>query len=449
MTTGIRGVATLAAISDSAVREQGPGRPRRAGRLAAAARRLAVVRAAGRRRPRGAWSRTSSPTPRSPAGPRAARRAGCVEGIALYVSGDRRVGAAARYVAGDAGGVSRRALTLTGLSAPGAIGRLGGDGQSAAYAYSSAAAFYIAERFGRKRFLRLYDAFNDPELTEPEGAELTAAAVRARSASRCSSSSATCAAGSSRARSSTRSRPNLDRPMPELPEVETIRRNLAPHVEGRTLERLEILDPRWSRPLAPRELADAVEGRAVERLGRRGKYLIWELEGEAYLLVHLRMTGTLLLDPDEPAHNRVWFELGRPPARVHRPAPLRHRRAGARRGRARRVPRRAARRRAARRRLHRPSTCYGLARALARADQGVPARPEARRRRRQHLRRRGAVPRAHPPAAARRTGSRARSARRCATRSSPRWRPGSRPRAPRSTTSATPTASAGPSRTSS
>ena len=98
--------------------------------------------------------------------------------------------------------------------------------------------------------------------------------------------------------------------MPELPEVETIRRNLAPHVEGRTLERLEILDPRWSRPLAPHELSDALEGRRIERLGRRGKYLIWELEGEAYLLLHLRMTGTLLLDPDEPAHNRVWFELG-------------------------------------------------------------------------------------------------------------------------------------------
>ena len=88
------------------------------------------------------------------------------------------MGDAARYVAGDAGRVSRRALTLTGLSEPGAIGRLGGEGQSAAYAYSSAAAFYVTERFGRKRFLRLYDAFNDPELTEPEGAELTAAAVR-------------------------------------------------------------------------------------------------------------------------------------------------------------------------------------------------------------------------------------------------------------------------------
>ena len=98
--------------------------------------------------------------------------------------------------------------------------------------------------------------------------------------------------------------------MPELPEVETIRRNLAPHVEGRTLQRLEILDPRWSRPLAPRELADAVEGRRVERLGRRGKYLIWELQDEAYLLVHLRMTGNLLIDPVEPSHNRVWFELG-------------------------------------------------------------------------------------------------------------------------------------------
>jgi formamidopyrimidine-DNA glycosylase len=98
--------------------------------------------------------------------------------------------------------------------------------------------------------------------------------------------------------------------MPELPEVETIRRNLAPHVEGRTLQRLEILDARWSRPLAPRELADAVEGRTVERLGRRGKYLIWELEGEAYLLVHLRMTGNLLIDPGDPPHNRVWFELG-------------------------------------------------------------------------------------------------------------------------------------------
>ena len=88
------------------------------------------------------------------------------------------------------------------------------------------------------------------------------------------------------------------RPMPELPEVETIRRHLAPHVEGRTLERLEVLDPRWSRPLAPRELVR--RGRRAARSSgssRRGKYLVWELSGDVYLLVHLRMTGTLLLDP--------------------------------------------------------------------------------------------------------------------------------------------------------
>ena len=98
--------------------------------------------------------------------------------------------------------------------------------------------------------------------------------------------------------------------MPELPEVETIRGHLAPHVEGRVLETVEILDERWCRPLAPEALRAALLGRRVEKLGRRGKYLVWELEGEAYLLLHLRMTGTLLLDPDAPAHNRVWFELG-------------------------------------------------------------------------------------------------------------------------------------------
>jgi len=99
--------------------------------------------------------------------------------------------------------------------------------------------------------------------------------------------------------------------MPELPEVETIRRHLAPHVEGRVLEALEVLDERWSRPLAPAELAAAVAGRRVERLSRRGKYLVWELEGEAFLLMHLRMTGTLLLDPrGAPPYVRVWLRLG-------------------------------------------------------------------------------------------------------------------------------------------
>jgi len=98
--------------------------------------------------------------------------------------------------------------------------------------------------------------------------------------------------------------------MPELPEVETIRRQLAPHVEGRVVQHLEILDPRFTLPLAPDEVVDAVEGRRVERLTRRGKYFIFELQDDVFLVVHLRMTGNLLLDPapDTP-YQRVIFTL--------------------------------------------------------------------------------------------------------------------------------------------
>jgi formamidopyrimidine-DNA glycosylase len=98
--------------------------------------------------------------------------------------------------------------------------------------------------------------------------------------------------------------------MPELPEVETIRRQLAPLVEGRTLERVSVLDWRWCRPLAPSELEDALSGREVRRLARRGKYLVWELSEDVYLAQHLRMTGTVLCDPDpEPMHVRVRIQL--------------------------------------------------------------------------------------------------------------------------------------------
>jgi formamidopyrimidine-DNA glycosylase len=93
--------------------------------------------------------------------------------------------------------------------------------------------------------------------------------------------------------------------MPELPEVETIRRHLAPHVEGRTIEHLEVLDPRWCEPAPPEELAAAVDGRVIERLGRRGKYLDWELEDEVHVVMHLRMTGNILLaTPEEDAKDR-------------------------------------------------------------------------------------------------------------------------------------------------
>src|ERR1700683_132679 len=89
-------------------------------------------------------------------------------------------------------------------------------------------------------------------------------------------------------------------------------RQLAPLGEGRTLREVEILDPRWSRPLAPAQRAAALTGRRVKRLGRRGKYLLWTLAGDVYLAQHLRMTGSVLADPDpEPAHTRVRILLSR------------------------------------------------------------------------------------------------------------------------------------------
>jgi formamidopyrimidine-DNA glycosylase len=137
--------------------------------------------------------------------------------------------------------------------------------------------------------------------------------------------------------------------VPELPEVETICRALAPRVEGELLERLEVLDPRFSAPAAPEELVEAASGRVITGLTRHGKYLVWRLEppgpthtGVAahdgarrqptsdgalaneddgsppapeplHLVMHLRMTGNLLLGgPAEvppPPHLRVRFVL--------------------------------------------------------------------------------------------------------------------------------------------
>jgi formamidopyrimidine-DNA glycosylase len=83
--------------------------------------------------------------------------------------------------------------------------------------------------------------------------------------------------------------------MPELPEVETIRRQLEPELRNRQIERLEVLDARWTRPVDPRLLEDQVGGRTIASLRRRGKYLLLDLEGELTLVMHLRMTGNLFL----------------------------------------------------------------------------------------------------------------------------------------------------------
>src|SRR6266545_7083892 len=83
--------------------------------------------------------------------------------------------------------------------------------------------------------------------------------------------------------------------MPELPEVETIRRQLEPAIVERRIESAEVLDERWTRPKPPGEMERALKGRTIEAVERRGKYLILGLDGGRALVMHLRMTGNLLL----------------------------------------------------------------------------------------------------------------------------------------------------------
>jgi formamidopyrimidine-DNA glycosylase len=81
--------------------------------------------------------------------------------------------------------------------------------------------------------------------------------------------------------------------LPELPEVETVRRGIAPALEGRRLEHVEISDIRLTRPEDPLIVASELTGERVERVDRRGKYLIVCFASGRALLIHLRMTGSL------------------------------------------------------------------------------------------------------------------------------------------------------------
>jgi formamidopyrimidine-DNA glycosylase len=82
--------------------------------------------------------------------------------------------------------------------------------------------------------------------------------------------------------------------VPELPEVETVRARLEPKLVGRRLERVEILDPRLTRPFDPAGVAAELVGERIAALDRRGKYLVVRFETGRALLIHLRMTGNLL-----------------------------------------------------------------------------------------------------------------------------------------------------------
>ncbi len=189
--------------------------------------------------------------------------------------------------------------------------------------------------------------------------------------------------------------------MPELPEVETVRVRLAPALEGRRLERVEITDPRLTRPFDRVEVARELEGERVTVVDRRGKYLIVRFESGRALLIHLRMTGSVLTgaaaSAEDDLHRRAvvtlddgsdvayrdvrrfgtWLLLE--PAEVDTYIDAR---VGA-------EPLAES---------YRARDLAAQARRPARAGEGGAARPAHGGRRREHLRRRGALARAHPPA---------------------------------------------------
>jgi len=98
--------------------------------------------------------------------------------------------------------------------------------------------------------------------------------------------------------------------MPELPEVETTRRGVAPHVIGRRVVRVDVYDRRLRWPVPP-ELAKALEGSVIDGVDRRSKYLLFRA-GDGAMLVHLGMTGTLRIwrkPPPRALHDHVDITL--------------------------------------------------------------------------------------------------------------------------------------------
>jgi formamidopyrimidine-DNA glycosylase len=95
--------------------------------------------------------------------------------------------------------------------------------------------------------------------------------------------------------------------MPELPEVETIVRELAPKIEGRHILSAEVLHPRIAR-YCREDLAESVTGRRIEAVSRHGKFILIRLD-RGWLTIHLGMTGQLLFDTKSGPHTRAVFRL--------------------------------------------------------------------------------------------------------------------------------------------
>lgn len=104
--------------------------------------------------------------------------------------------------------------------------------------------------------------------------------------------------------------------MPELPEVETVRRGLAPVMEGARIDRLELRRQDLRFPF-PDQFADRVENRTIVSLGRRAKYLLADLSNEETIVMHLGMSGSFRIELDEGSAMPGVFHHDRGKLAVH------------------------------------------------------------------------------------------------------------------------------------
>ena len=100
--------------------------------------------------------------------------------------------------------------------------------------------------------------------------------------------------------------------MPEMPEVEQVRKTLLPHIKGKTIKNIEINLARLIKYPSSEEFIAGLTGKTILDVGRRGKYLVLKTGENQKLIVHLRMTGSLIAqdaDKPEPPYAKIKFEL--------------------------------------------------------------------------------------------------------------------------------------------
>ncbi|MEY2583574.1 MAG: formamidopyrimidine-DNA glycosylase [Ilumatobacteraceae bacterium] len=104
--------------------------------------------------------------------------------------------------------------------------------------------------------------------------------------------------------------------MPELPEVETVRRGMVSFVVGRRIDRVEVGRERTVRRTSRQALIDGLTGATITSIGRRGKYIVCSLDTGDSLMIHLRMSGRVLVTEtgsSRPDHTHVVLHLAGPP----------------------------------------------------------------------------------------------------------------------------------------